>query len=224
MPIRLFVWPPVEGADIPKDYVGVTVESWGVNGVHVGIIYRTSQGGAWIMHHQGHFDLQHGNPKTGQIVAICPIDKIEIPTIAQFFKQLYRKNKRKGFPYGFNSAGAQWFSEDGTFTQPDGTLGFCCQTFVLAAYSAAGAPLLEPPDSEPRVDDAARQLALLDSFADQLVDAKPDTQQHFAAVRAAVGISLSRPLEVSGAALAESIPCTLAIAQELAGQISGLLI
>ena len=223
MPVRLFVWPPAEGAEIPKDYVGVTIKSWGQNGVHVGIIYRTSQGGAWILHHQGHFDLQHGNPETGQIIAICPIDPLEAPTIAQFFKQLHRANKRKGFPYGFNSAAAQWFSEDGTFKKPDGTLGFCCQTFVLAAYSAAGTPLLDPPDANPRDDDATRQIALLDSFANQLVNARPQTQQHFAAVRAAVGISLSRPLEVGGAALAESLPCAIEKAQELAEQVSALI-
>ena len=190
MSVRLFVWPPVKGAEIPKDYV--TIESWGENGVHVGIIYRTSQGGVWVLHHWGHYNLRHGPPSDGQIIALCPIDPLEAPTIARFFRQLYRDN-RDGFPYGFNSSAAQWFSEDGTFTKPDGTLGFCCQTFVLAAYSAAGAPLLEPPDSDPRADDATRQTALLDSFKDQLDKSTPEVQTHFAAVRAAVGISLSSP-------------------------------
>jgi len=223
MPLRLFVWPPAEGADIPKNYVGVFIERWGDQGVHTGIIYCTSQGGTWILHHKGHFDLQHGNPTAGQIVSICPIDPLEVPIIARFFLDLYRRNKRKGFPYGFNSAAMQWFSEDGTFTKPEGALGICCQTFVLAAYSAADAQLIAPLDPASREDDATRQTALLDSFTQQLETAKPETQQHFQAVRNAVGISLCRPLEVGGAALAESLPCAFATAQELAVQISGLL-
>jgi hypothetical protein len=222
MPVRLFVWPPTEDAEIPKDYVGVTIESWGDNGVHVGIIYRTSQGGVWILHHRGHFDLQHGPPSDGQIIAVCPIDPLEAPIIARFFRQLYRYN-RNGFPYGFNSAAAQWFSDDGTFTQPGGTLGFCCQTFVLAAYMAAGTPLIDPADPAPREDDVGRQIALLDSLQMQLDEARPETKRHFAAVRAAAGSSLCRPMEVGGAALAEAIPCAFMNAQELALQIAALL-
>ena len=50
MPVRLFVWPPAEGAEIPKDYVGVTIESWENNGVHVGLSpseYRTACGNSF---------------------------------------------------------------------------------------------------------------------------------------------------------------------------------
>lgn len=220
---RTFVWPPGDEADVPTAYVGVLVERLPDGSVHVGILYRTAGNAAYVLEQFGHYDFRNRSPAPGQLCILCPIEPVLVPTLAAAFRQIYRCNKKPGLPYGFSAPLGDWFSAEGRYVSGADGSGFCCQSFVLAAYQFVGQPIIEPLGAPARADDAERQGALLDKWAEALKAASSNTQAHFAAVRASIGVPLYRPLEVGGAASAEEIPCDFETAVRLAAVINGLL-
>ncbi len=213
---RVFVWPPSENMDVPENYVGVTIQKLSDGGWHTGVLYRTSQKGANVLHlihHYGNTKQKgfiHENPQSDQLCVLCAVDDVLIPAITRVFRGIYTTNKNPGLPYGFSPALNDWFDADGLLMPRPTGHGLCCQTFVLAAYQAADMPLLDPPDPLPRQDDHVWQQAILDRNSDLIKEASNRTREHFALVEANVGTPLYRSLEVAGAAKADVYPCSFA--------------
>jgi hypothetical protein len=231
LPERIFFWPPSEGADIPSDFVGVMIWRLPDGPIHVGLIYRTPNLGAFVLHHMGHYghqlkhdQLKRDSPTRGQLCILCNVDPIRVPAMAASFRRLYRKNGNSGLPYGFSSPDQDWFSVVGTIQDGGTKIGLCCQTFVMAAYRATDLQMVDPLTVPNRPDDAARKQALLDKWAEDIATSEPRTRAHFEAVRTQMNQPLCRPYETAGAALADSYPCDFATASQLADEIELIMI
>ncbi|GEM_PF-2721361 len=218
---RVFTWPPGEELDVPESYVGVTIEKLPDGTWHTGVLYRTPQSGTNVLHLMGHYGgtkrrrFLHENPRPEQLCVLCLVDKVEIPALRRVFLAIYSKNNNPGLPYGFSPPLGEWFAADGRLV-PHPELpgrGLCCQTFVLAAYEAAGLRLIDPPEAPARPDDQERQRGIFDRISERLNETPARTQEHFAIVKSNLGIALHRPLEVAGAAKADALPCSFAEAQ-----------
>lgn len=213
---RVFVWPPSDDMEVPENYVGVTIQKLPDGGWHTGVLYRTSQKGANVLHLMRHYGdtkqkgFIHENPHADQLCVLCAVDDVLIPAITRVFRDIYTTNKNPGLPYGFSPPLGDWFDGDGRLIPGPSGRGLCCQTFVLAAYQAADLPLLEPPDAPQRPDDHERQRAIFDKNSGSLGEASSRTREHFAVVEANLGTALYRPLEVAGAAKADFHPCSFA--------------
>jgi hypothetical protein len=204
---RVFIWPPSRELGIPSSYVGVVVyrlsEAW----IHAGVLYRTAQSNAWVLHLWGHYDLKRQEPNPGQLCILCPIEPLRVTALATIFNRLFRTHREKGrgIPYGFTSPSFDLFakSED---LKPG--LGLCCTSFVLRAYLTAGVTLIEPIDPQPRTDDATWQREVLKEWEHKIeASSDPRTKPHFEEVLKAAGTPLYRPLEVGGSAMADELPC-----------------
>ena len=220
MPTRFFFWPPAPELEIPPAYVGVMVQKLSATRWHVGVLYRTSQSAATILHLMGHYDLRRDPPSDGHFCILSPIEPARVLALATTFNRLYRahKDRGSGIPYGFTPPTFDFFSQVQQLVPGQ---GLCCQTFVQKAYQTAGIELLEPLEAPQREDDVARQNGLLDEWNQQIQDSQnPQTVPHFQAVRNSVGTPLYRPLEVGGAALADNLPCNFEMTFELAKKVS----
>lgn len=203
----MFIWPPAPEMGVPPVYVGVFVQKITETRLHAGIIYRTAQSGASVLHLMGHYDLRREPPTVGQLCVLCPIEPVRVPALAVVFNRLFKSHKERGLriPYGFKAPAYDIFSN---LQNLDPGLGLCCQSFVLKAYQTAEIILIEPIDAPVRNDDAARQQAMLDEWKDQIAASDdPRTKAHFDEVQKHVGSPVYRPLEVGGAAMANALPC-----------------
>ncbi len=226
---RVFIWPPGEGLDVPESYVGVTIEMLPDGGWHTGVLYRTPQNGANVLHLMGHYGgtklkrFIHENPRAPQLCVLCLVDETEVPAMQRVFRNLYRENNNPGLPYGFSPPLGDWFDEDGKLVAMPLGYGLCCQTFVLAAYEAADLRLIDPPEAPSRPDDAERQCAIFEKISERLLETSARTQEHFAVVEANLGTALYRPLEVVGAAKSDILPCPFAEAQANGNELEPLV-
>lgn len=225
---RFFEWPPSQELDIPESYVGVMIERLPEGGWHTGVLYRTRQGGAYVLHLKGHGRgihrrFIHESPRSGQLCVLCPVEEVEVQAPRNVFLKIYSENDNRGLPYGFSPPLGEWFGADGRLILGPPGRGLCCQTFVLAAYEAADLRLIDPPEAPSRPDDQERQRGIFERIAERLNETSPPTREHFAVVEANLGTALYRPLEVAGAAKAGALPCSLAEAQANGNELEPLV-
>lgn len=226
---RIFVWPASEELDVPESYVGVMIERLSDGSWHTGVLYRTPQAGAYVLHLRGHYGgtfwkrFTNEPPEDGQLCVLCAVDEFEVPALRRIFLDIYRSNREPGLPYGFSPPVGQWFEVDGRLIPGPPGRGLCCQTFVLAAYEAAEFPLIAPPEAQARPDDQEWQRAIFERIAERLNETSHRTQEHFATVEANLGSAIYRPLEVAGAAKAASHPCSFAESQTNGNELKPLV-
>ena len=218
---RMFVWKPL--TKTTGTFVGVVVERLNSGSLHVGFLYRAENSPTYILHLEGHNDLQHGPPRVDQVCVLCAIESVRLPAIAAFARRLYKKNRSKGIPYAFSSPAQDWFFEDGNLHLGPERLGLTCGNFVLALYHAVGLPLVSLETWPSREDDVVWQQSFIDELAPRIELAKRETQEHFALVRREIGTVRCRPAEIGGAALASEFPCDFDTAVKLAVDVERAL-
>jgi hypothetical protein len=193
---------------------------WDDGGLHVGILYQDSGGGAYTLHLCGHYDLKHEVPRDGLVCIICSIDPVFIPATTAQFRRLWEKYEQRGIPYGFTAISRCSFGNDFSLPAITSGQGLCCHTFVQAAYEVAGQPLLVPNDPPPRLDDLRYQQSVYARFEEKLNSATSGrTRRHFVHMLRLLGESIYRPFEVCGAASSEILPCDPATAERLGNEI-----
>lgn len=209
--MRIFVWPPEEGADLPEQYVGVVIQWLPQGWLHAGVLFRAPAQEAQVLDQFGHLVYRLEPPLEGQLCVVCAVDEVFVPTVIEAFRRLWQRNEATKIPYGYSSPAQAWFSPRGVLQKDASKVGLCCQTFVQAAYLYANQPLIDPPTPPVRADDAGWQQEFIDGI--QRVLTHHEQRAHFARVQAQVGANLYRPLEIAGAALADELPCAFLDAQ-----------
>lgn len=223
MNLRIFEWGQADTTNLPTAFVGVTVERTLTNDLHVGIIYRTPSNPPLVLDLRGHNYLRLDKPTEQQLCVLCPIEAFEVPALARKFRDIFKMNQTK-IPFGFSSSSVDWFDSNSQFNR--GTLGqgLCCHTFVLAAFSAAAAPLLIPTSPSCRNDDARLQQNHYDGMAQDIANLRSRNRDHFNALKEQIGAPMYRPLEVAGAAASNRLPCSHHYALHLSHLVLILLI
>jgi hypothetical protein len=139
------------------NYVGIAIRSTslGDRSMHVGLLYRHSNGNVKFAHLAFHNDLRDeplpsgGNYLWAECEALAQDDSLS-DFVANFIELCAQS---KEIPYGPNPP-ASAFDSDGRYTPQSDREGLTCATYVSSVLHGAGFPVVQLQTWESRPDDA----------------------------------------------------------------------
>jgi hypothetical protein len=117
---------------------------------------------------------------------------------------VFRANSLESIPYGF-SPYSGYFNPKGEIGPKAAGWGLTCATFILAVFDLAGVQLVRGQSWPEREEDREWQRRMITQLALRQT-ASPTPPSHVKEMRRDVGEKRFRPLEVAGAAAANTYP------------------
>ncbi|MBB3656634.1 hypothetical protein FHX15_001862 [Rhizobium sp. BK650] len=139
------------------NYVGIAIRSTplGERSMHVGLLYRHSNGNVKFAHLAWHNDLHDEPLPSGENYLWAECEALaQDDSLSDFvasFIELCAQSKE--IPYGPNPP-ASAFDSDGRYTPQSDREGLTCATYISSVLSGAGFPVVQLETWERRPDDA----------------------------------------------------------------------
>jgi len=202
------------GSTEPLVAVGLAVTDETAKQFHVGLIHKSAEADAKILHLAWHHSLcndalPHEQHEFFWARVDLPAERAE--ALAALCRRIMRRNAQE-IGYGLLYKGGR-FAPDGMVLLEGSEVGLTCATFVLAALKGGGIELLKLSSWPPRSEDRQWQrsiIALLRSCREK--DPKRVSAQHIASVEEEEGCVRYRPEEVTGACSEDAFPVEFAAA------------
>lgn len=189
------------------------------HGLHIGVLYRVNQFESVRILHLGHHDgLASDTPTSAYVCWVRPTLEVDrARAVAALCRRIWKQNRSGRVPYGFSSPN-DFFDMSGRVLKGRAKVGLTCASFVLAVFAAANLPLVKI-ETWPAAGrkDMLRQKKLLGAQLALM------SAEHAGRVSAEIGNFRYHPLEVAGAATAESLPTDHQYAVRMAKKINTLL-
>jgi hypothetical protein len=198
--------------------IGIAID---VNRTHIGMLYRATAGEpVQVLHLAWNRDLRSEAPTSRCVCWIQPaIDPDRAMAIAALCRRIWKQNGRDQITYSF-SRPSSFFDFTGRQIKGPSKVGLTCASFVLAVFDAARLPLVMESDGPlPNATDIDVQRKYLEILKLTPGVSEEDIQGY----EAEIGNIRFRPLEVAGAATADTFPAGYRFSCQMARDISNLM-
>ncbi len=198
------------------DLVGIAICAIDSSHRHIGILHRSDTSHELKLFELAmHCDLRNDS-LVGEYLILRPgLDPDRLEQLAARCRQIWRKNKRAGIPYGFSLPICCFSKESAEYLQGPTQFGLTCATFVLAVFDDVGIRLVNFVDWPiDRPGDREWQQSML-----ALLRKRNAPTDHINRVATDVGVARFRPEEVAGASKESSYPVSFAVASGRAEEI-----
>jgi len=210
--------------DAPVDLVngvGIAIRATDVvrQQMHVGLVYRSSDGEQRFLHLAFHHDLRDESAPVSPHYFWADCAWLSLPDYDVVGEALvaYIESVREEteLPYGFDASGVQ-FDGGGHYVSLDATKGLTCATFIATVLESAGIPVVDLATWQSRPDDEAWRAIIMEAL------------QEIAPARAAEVAHSTlefrlRPDEIAGASISTQVPLVfseaIAAAQPIRNQL-----
>lgn len=205
-----------EASPDQSHWIAVLIGESDVDQRHIGILHRTAESQASVLHLAWHCILQNDNDIPEYMSVWIPPDFPEerLQNLSAFCRRIWRKNNRGGIPYAFSRHEGAFSLATGQFLVGPSRFGLTCATFVLAVFERAGLTLLDTAEwPTDRLGDREWQESIIQKLEQRA------TPEHIGHLRTEIGSVRYRPEEVAAGAALVPPPAEFETAAELGSAI-----